>query len=133
MRRLVASPQRASLLTPRSEPATPSFATVNGAEPEPEPESGPSPIGGTAPMGTVYLLEKVPMLTDLYHTMGGTILIRQAIQRGGGASLWSEDMKSEIKSVIVESMPGRAARRTAPTRSHRKLLRRIFDLNSGEI
>ena len=54
------SPRRALLLgTPQSEPSTPS--AHGQAQPEPEPESGPSPIGDTEE--TVYVFEKLPLLT----------------------------------------------------------------------
>ena len=38
--------------------------------------------------------------------MNGTVLIKQAIQHGGGGSLWSSDMKSEISSVVDDYLPG---------------------------
>ena len=56
---MTGSPRRALLLgTPQSEPSTPS--AHGQAQPEPEPESGQSPIGDTEE--TVYVFEKLPLL-----------------------------------------------------------------------
>ena len=79
---------RRGTLTPRSEDVTP-----GGKEPEPELQSGQSPsgdapsIGGT-PKKVVYMLEEIPMITDMYESMPGSMLIRQAFNKGGGMSLW---------------------------------------------
>ena len=101
---MTGSPRRALLLgTPQSEPGTPS--AQGQAQPEPEPESGPSPIGDTDET-PVYVFEKLPLLTDCFHSMNGTVLIKQAIRHGGGGSLWSSDMKAEISTVVDEYLPG---------------------------
>ena len=96
---------RRGTLTPRSEDVTP-----GDKEPEPELQSGQSPSGDTPPIGgtpkkVVYMLEEIPMITDMYESMSGSMLIRQAFNKGGGMSLWKGDVLSGVKSVIHDSMP----------------------------
>ena len=95
---------RRGTLTPRSEPATP-----GGAESEPELESGQSPSGDTPctedTSKIVYLIEDLPLVTDMYESMSGPLLIRKAFTKGGGMSLWGSGLSEAVKAVILDSMP----------------------------
>ena len=101
---------RRGTLTPRSEPATP-----GGAESEPELESGQSPSGDTPctedTSKIVYLIEDLPLVTDMYESMSGPLLIRKAFTKGGGMSLWGSGLSEAVKAVILDSMPTLLARR----------------------